>query len=110
MKEAFIEYVNIDVDSLSDNEIKEMLSQHNIILKGGYVRGLAIAKLFDKLVEKHLVQPTFIIDHPKETTPLCKLHRKDPSLIERFELYIGGLEIANAYTELNDPILQRKFF
>lgn len=110
MKEAFKEYVNIDVDSLSDNEIKEMLSQHNIILKGGYVRGLAIAKLFDKLVEKHLVQPTFIIDHPKETTPLCKLHRKDPSLIERFELYIGGLEIANAYTELNDPILQRKFF
>jgi lysyl-tRNA synthetase class 2 len=65
-----------------------------------------INQLF-KIVEDKLIEPVFIIDHPKETTPLCKLHRKDRGLIERFEPYINGWEIGNAYSELNDPISQR---
>ena len=110
MKEALKKHAGLDFDSLSDKEIQEMLKEFDVQIPGGYNRGLAIAKLFDKLVEKSLIQPTFILDHPKETTPLCKLHRKNPDLIERFELYIAGMELANAYTELNDPLLQRRFF
>ena len=110
LKEALKEYAGLDVDSLSDREIQEMLDELGVTIPGGYNRGLAIAKLFDKLVEDKLIQPTFILNHPRETTPLCKLHRENPDLIERFELYIAGMELANAYTELNDPLLQRKFF
>jgi len=96
-----------DVEKMSDDEIKSLLEKE---IPGGYNRGLAIAQLFEQFCEDKLIQPTFVIDHPKETTPLCKIHRKDPRLIERFELYIAGMELANAYTELNDPILQDKFF
>ena len=71
---------------------------------------LLVAELFGKTCEEHLIQPVFVMDHPKETTPLCKPHRNNPELIERFEPYIGGKEIGNAYTELNDPDLQRHFF
>ena len=109
-KEALRKYAEIDADAISDEEIQEKLKELGVSLPGGYCRGLALAKLFDKLVEKHLIQPTFVLDYPRETTPLCKLHRRDPSLIERFELYVAGMELANAYTELNDPLLQRKFF
>ena len=110
MKDALKEHANLDVDSLSDDEIKSLLVEHEIEIPGGYNRGLAIAELFEKLVEHELIQPTFVIDYPKETTPLCKPHRDNPDLIERFELYIAGMELANAYTELNDPFLQREFF
>ena len=100
----------LDVDSMSDEEIQEILVQYDKKIPGGYNRGLAIEKLFDIFCERKLIQPTFVIDYPKETSPLCKLHRENPNLIERFELYIGGMEIANSYTELNDPILQHEFF
>jgi lysyl-tRNA synthetase class 2 len=75
-----------------------------------YVRGIAITKIFESMFEETFIEPVFVIDYPRESTPLCKLHRDDPSLIERFELYMNGIEIANGYTELNDPILQEKFF
>jgi lysyl-tRNA synthetase class 2 len=71
---------------------------------------LGIAKLFEIYAEPLLVQPTFVIDHPRETTPLCKVHRKDPALVERFELFIAGREHANSYSELNDPYVQAKSF
>jgi lysyl-tRNA synthetase class 2 len=106
MKDALKEYGMIDVDALSDDEIKELLNKHKIEHRHGMSRGLLINQLF-KVVEDVLIQPVFIIDHPKETTPLCKLHRKDHSIIERFEPYINGWEIGNAYSELNDPIRQR---
>ncbi len=96
-----------DVEQMSDEKIQSLLEKE---IPGGYNRGLAIAKLFEQFCESKLIQPTFITDHPKETSPLCKIHRKDPRLIERFELYIGGMELANAYTELNDPIEQDKLF
>jgi len=96
-------------ENTSDEEIKKLLEKYNIKMVR-YERGLALGKLFDRICEENLIQPVFIIDHPKETTPLCKLHRENEELIERFELYIGGMEIANGYTELNDPQLQEKFF
>ena len=74
----------------------------------GFNRGVAIATLFE-LVEPKLIQPTFVCDFPKETTALCKQKESDLNLIERFEPYIAGFEIGNAYSELNDPLIQRKF-
>ncbi len=70
--------------------------------------GELVQALFEFFVEPKLIQPCFVIDHPKETTPLCKLHRQDPRLIERFEPFANGWEIANAYSELNDPVRQRQ--
>ncbi len=96
-----------DVEKMSDEEIQSLLEKE---IPGGYNRGLAIAKLFEQFCESDLIQPTFVTDHPKETSPLCKIHRKDPRLIERFELYIAGMELANAYTELNDPVEQDEKF
>ncbi len=104
---GFLKECGYDVENMSDEEIKSLLEKE---IPGGYNRGLAIAALFEQFCEKKLIQPTFVIDHPKETTALCKIHRKDPRLIERFELYIAGMELANAYTELNDPQVQHEFF
>jgi lysyl-tRNA synthetase class 2 len=72
--------------------------------------GNLVGSLFDAVAEKHLVQPTFIYDHPVELSPLSKIKKSDPSLVERFELYVGGMEVANAYSELNDPVDQRERF
>jgi lysyl-tRNA synthetase class 2 len=110
MYDAIKMFSGFDVKKISDNEIIDILEQYKIKIPGGYNRGLAIAKLFDIYCKDNLIQPTFIIDHPKETTPLCKLHRENKELIERFELYIAKMELANAYTELNDPVLQHQFF
>jgi len=105
------EFAGIDVDEMSDNGIKELLRQHKITLSGGYDRGRAIVKLFDRLVgREQLIQPTFVIDFPASSSPLTKPHRNDPGYAERFELYIAGIELANAYTELNDPVLQEDYF
>jgi len=111
MYDALSNELGKNVESVSDDELKSMLDKLGLKPRGNlYVRGLMIEKLFDKLVAPKLDQPTFITDYPVETTPLCKPHRSKPGLVERFELYIAGMEIANAYTELNDPILQDKFF
>lgn len=109
LKQAIKQYLSLDVDTMSDEEIQSAIKEHGEHYKGAWNRGLGIAKLFGA-VEPSLVQPTFIIDHPRETTSLCKPHRDDPSLIERFEPFVMGMEIGNAYTELNDPILQRQFW
>ncbi|MCC7570147.1 lysine--tRNA ligase [Candidatus Micrarchaeota archaeon] len=109
MKEALKKYANLDVDKTEDDQLKKLLKENDIELDE-YKKGLAIAELFDALCEKHLIQPTFIYDYPKETTALCKLKRGDPDLIERFEYFINGREQGNAYSELTDPKLQEKFF
>jgi len=109
--ELLSDHLGKDVESMSDEELKSLMKTHGLVPRGSmYVRGLMIEKLFDKLVTPELVQPTFVTDYPQETTPLCKPHRSKPGLVERFELYIAGMEFANAYTELNDPILQDKLF
>lgn len=111
MYDALKEYANIDVEKLSNNEIYDLLDQHGVEYNLDLTsRGLAISLLFEELCEKHLIQPTFITDHPKETSPLCKLKRGNPDLIERFEPYINTWELGNAYSELTDPIMQRKLF
>lgn len=115
MKQSIKTYANIDVDLLSIEEMKDILvNQAHLPAKelANSRRGELIAKLFEEFAEKHLIQPHHIIDHPIETTPLCKLHR-DPDLrkecfVERFETFIGASEFCNSYTELNDPELQRK--
>lgn len=98
-----------DVKNMSDDEIKNLIDKYGIKLPT-YVRGIAITKIFESMFEETFIEPIFVIDYPRESTPLCKPHREDPTLVERFELYINGIEIANGYSELNDPLLQEKFF
>lgn len=107
MYESLKKYAKIDVEKLSDNEIKKLIKEHKIELPE-YNRGWAINYLFEELVEPHLIQPTFITDYPKETSPLCKEKRGNPELIERFEFFINGHEFGNAYSELNNPIIQKE--
>jgi len=118
MKEGLSKYAKIEIDKLTDEEIKKLLKENHLeaeenpTLSGvaaGFNRGVATATLFE-LVEPFLIQPTFVIDLPKETTALCKQKEDDPSLIERFEPYVAGFEIGNAYSELNDPLVQKTFF
>ncbi len=108
MKDALKKYANMDVDAMSDPELKDELKKVGVELKGEYLRGLAIQNLFEEKCEGNLIQPVFIIDHPVESTPLCKTHRDDNTLIERFEPYVNGWEVGNAYSELNDPLRQRE--
>ncbi|MEM4550288.1 MAG: lysine--tRNA ligase [Sulfolobales archaeon] len=109
--DAFREFTGVDVEALPDEKIKEYLERYSIKLAGGYDRGRAIVKLFDRIVgREHLIQPTFVTDFPRSSSPLAKPHRNRLDLAERFELYVGGMELANAYTELNDPELQASYF
>ncbi|MEK6950978.1 MAG: lysine--tRNA ligase [Nanoarchaeota archaeon] len=106
--EAIKHYADIDVATMSSEHLQKMLLNKHIEWEGELTWGLGVSRLFEELVEDKLIQPIHIIDHPKETTPLCKAHRKDPRLIERFESFCVGMELSNAYSELNDPILQRQ--
>lgn len=110
LKDAIKEYLKYDIDRMKDAEIVSAIKKYEPEYDDkGIVRGLLIAKLFE-FAEEHLIHPTFIKDFPKETTALCKPKDTDPNIIERFEPYMNGWEVGNAYTELNDPILQRKYF
>lgn len=106
--DALKEYAGCDVMSMTDQDLKNELVKLGITLKGDFIRGLAIDELFKLLVEEKLVQPVFITHHPVETTPLCKPDYDDPRFLQRFELFINGTELANAYSESNDPLFQRK--
>lgn len=111
MYDALSEALGKNIETMSDEELKELMKKYDLKPRGDmYIRGLMVEKLFDKLVVPNLIQPTFVMDYPIETTPLCKPHRSKPGLVERFELFIAGMELANAYTELNDPILQDQLF
>ncbi len=107
MHDALKQYAGYDVRSMSDDDLKAELKKFGATMDGEWSRGRAIIELFETTVEKKLIQPTFIKDMPKESTPLCKAHREDPDLIEQFEPYANGWELGNAYTELNDPIRQK---
>jgi lysyl-tRNA synthetase class 2 len=99
-----------DVRALTDRELRDKAEELRVPELTGAGRGKLIDKLFGALVEPGLMQPTFVIDHPKELSPLAKQHRSDAGLTERFELYIGGAEMYNGFSELNDPIDQRERF
>ncbi|MBI5398812.1 lysine--tRNA ligase [Candidatus Woesearchaeota archaeon] len=108
IKQALIEYAQIDVDKLSDQELQSLLTGYNIEYRGEFARGLVITRLFEELCESKLIQPTFVMDYPKEASPLCKRKRGNPELIEKVEPYINGWEIGNGYSELNEPVVQRR--
>ncbi len=99
-----------DPRSLDDAELRKRAEALRVPELAGAGRGKLLDKLFGALVEPSLVQPTFVIDHPIELSPLAKPHRTDPGVVERFELYVHGTEICNAFSELNDPLDQRRRF
>lgn len=107
MVDALKHYAGVDLKGASDEEINNLLRNFNVEYHGEFVRGTAIAALFEELVEDKLIQPTHILDHPIESTPLCKPTKYDNKLVERTEFYVNGWECGNGYSELNDPILQR---
>jgi len=98
----------INFDSLSNDEVQNAMKNNSCVLDGEFSRGRAMMALFEKIVEPTLFDPTFVMDHPIDSTPLCKVHRNDSSLVERFEPSIAGMEVGNSYSELNDPRIQRK--
>jgi len=103
---AIKEHTGFDLHGKTEDEIRAVCKQLHIDADASMGKGKMIDEIFGEKCEHHYVQPTFIIDYPIEMSPLCKKHRNDDSLTERFELIINGKEIANAYSELNDPIDQ----
>jgi len=108
--EAVKKYTGYDISGLDEAELREVAKKLDIEVDETMGVGKLIDEIFGEKCEAHFVQPTFIIDYPKEMSPLTKEHRSNPGLTERFELIINGKEIANAYSELNDPIDQRERF
>lgn len=108
--DAIKEHTGFDVSDMKEMELREVCRKLEIETDETMGRGKLIDEIFSEKCEHHYIQPTFITDYPVEMSPLCKRHRDNPGLTERFELMINGQEIANAYTELNDPIDQRKRF
>ncbi|HDP70324.1 MAG TPA: lysine--tRNA ligase [Actinobacteria bacterium] len=111
MLEAIEEFAGLKLSfEMKLEELKKVAEQHHVEVENGFGKGKIIAEVFEKLVEGKLVQPTFIKDYPIEITPLAKQHRDNPNLTERFELIVAGREIANAFSELINPLEQRERF
>jgi len=110
MKEAIRKFAEIDVDKLDDSGLSEIIKKRKILVRGEKNRGQMIFAIFDKLVCNQLQDPIWIIDYPKEVSPLAKTHRSDSNLVERFECYIAGREIGDGWSELTSPIEQRARF
>ena len=110
MADSIKEFTGFDIAGKSENEIREAAKNLGVEVDETMGKGKLIDEIFGEKCEGNYIQPTFIIDYPKEMSPLCKVHRDNPELTERFELMICGKEIANAYSELNDPIDQRERF
>ena len=110
MRDAILEFTGKDINGKSEMELKEICKELGIETDSSMGKGKLIDEIFGEKCEAHFIQPTFITDYPIEMSPLCKKHRDNPELTERFELMINGKEIANAYSELNDPIDQRDRF
>ncbi|ANI90462.1 lysine--tRNA ligase [Arachidicoccus ginsenosidimutans] len=108
--DAIKENTGIDVSEKDEDGLREVCKQLNIDVPPNIGKGKLIDEIFSETSESKYIQPTFIIDYPVEMSPLTKKHRSKPGLVERFELMINGKEIANAYSELNDPIDQRERF
>ena len=111
MIEAIRTYAGIDFDQIATTEeAKKLADEKGVHYEARHTRGDIINLFFEEFVEEHLIQPTFIMDHPVEVSPLTKRKPDQPELVERFELYIYAREMCNAYSELNDPIDQRERF
>ncbi|MEG2871171.1 MAG: lysine--tRNA ligase, partial [Clostridium sp.] len=111
MVDALKKYKGIDFTTIhTDEEAKALADQYHVAYEARHKKGDILSLLFEEFVEEHLVQPTFVMDHPIETSPLTKKKPSDPDYTERFELYITKREMANAYSELNDPLDQIERF
>jgi lysyl-tRNA synthetase class 2 len=110
MTEAIKHFTGFDISGKTENEIREAAKGMGIEVDSAMGKGKLIDEIFGEKCEGNYIQPTFITDYPKEMSPLTKEHRSNPELTERFELIICGKELANAYSELNDPIDQRERF
>jgi lysyl-tRNA synthetase class 2 len=110
MYDSIREYTGVDISGMNEAELRAFCKELHIDTDASMGRGKLVDEIFGEKVEKHLIQPTFITDYPIEMTPLAKKHRSEEGLVERFELFINGKEVANAYSELNDPIDQRERF
>ena len=111
MNDAIKKYTGIDFDEVADDEAaKKLADEHHIEYEDRHKKGDIINLFFEEYCEKELIQPTFIMDHPIEISPLTKKKPSDPNKVERFELFINTWEMCNAYSELNDPIDQRERF
>ena len=111
MLDAVKKYAGVDFDEIhSDEEAKALADKHGIHYEDRHKKGDILSLFFEEFVEDKLVQPTFVMDHPVEISPLTKKKPTNPEYTERFELFITCREMANAYSELNDPIDQRERF
>ncbi|MFA6335155.1 MAG: lysine--tRNA ligase [Bacteroidales bacterium] len=110
MLDAIKEHAGVDVAGMNENELRAVCEKLNVPINKSMGAGKLIDAIFGEYCEHHLIQPTFITDYPVETSPLTKRHRSNSSLTERFELFVNGKELANAYSELNDPIDQLERF
>jgi lysyl-tRNA synthetase, class II len=110
MYDAIHEYTGLDVGTCDEADLRSYCRKNGIEIDNTMGKAKLIDEIFGEKVEAHLIQPTFLIDYPEEMSPLTKKHRSKPGLVERFELFVNGKEVGNAYSELNDPIDQRSRF
>lgn len=110
MRDSILEFTGFDIQGKSEEEIRSAAKRMGLEVDETMGKGKLIDEIFGEKCEGNYIQPTFITDYPIEMSPLCKKHRSNPELTERFELMINGKEVANAYSELNDPIDQRERF
>jgi len=111
MLDAVKKYAGVDFNEINSvEEARKVADEHHVEYEDHHKKGDILNLFFEEYVEEHLIQPTFVMDHPVEISPLTKKKPENPDYVERFEFFMNGWEMANAYSELNDPIDQRERF